>query len=96
MQLHAARQTASRRLPRQSIWIKIESTHPDQAIPMTDDSDPDKLKGPGGLTLRQIHEQVQKSVERDREEQASRNAIAPQRSRWQRWVRYVWGRSGRR
>jgi hypothetical protein len=48
------------------------------------------------LTLRQIHEQVQKSVERDREEQASRNAIAPQRSRWQRWVRYVWGRSGRR
>jgi hypothetical protein len=83
-------------LPRQSIWIKIKSIHPDQAIPMTDDSDPDKLKGPGGLSLRQIHEQVQKSVERDREEQASRNAIAPQRSRWQRWVRYVWGRSGRR
>ncbi|MFM0076106.1 hypothetical protein PQQ86_33645 [Paraburkholderia sediminicola] len=60
------------------------------------DSDPDKLKGPGGLTLRQIHDQVQKSVERDREELASRNAIAPHRSRWQRWVRYVWGRSGRR
>ncbi|MFL9961453.1 hypothetical protein PQR02_10145 [Paraburkholderia sediminicola] len=63
---------------------------------MTDDSDPDKLKGPGGSTLRQIHEQVQKSVERDREEQASRKAIAARRSRWQRWVRYVWGRSGRR
>jgi hypothetical protein len=85
-------------LPRLNICIKIESTHPDETIPMTDDSDsdPDKLKGPGGLTLRQIHEQIQKSVERDREEQASRNAIAPQRSRWQRWVRYVWGRSGRR
>ena len=83
-------------LPQLAIWIKIESTHPAEAIPMTDDSDPDKLKGPGGLTLRQIHEQVQKSVERDHEEQASRNAIAPQRSRWQRWVRYVWGRSGRR
>ena len=87
-------------MPRLAICIKIKPTHPDQAIPMKDDSDsdsdPDKLKGPGGLTLRQIHNQVQKSVERDREEQASRNAIAPQRSRWQRWVRYVWGRSGRR
>jgi hypothetical protein len=63
---------------------------------MTDDSDPDKVNGPSGLTLRQIHEQVQKSVERDREEQAVPNTIAPQRSRWERWVRYVWSRSGRR
>jgi len=28
------------------------------------ENDPDKLKGPGGLTLRQIHQQVQKSVAR--------------------------------
>jgi hypothetical protein len=63
---------------------------------MTNNPDPDKLKGPGGLTLRQIHEQVQKRVERDREAQAARNSIAPQESRWQRWTRYVWGRSGRR
>jgi hypothetical protein len=63
---------------------------------MTNNPDPDKLKGPGGLTLRQIHEQVQKSVERDREAQAARNSIAPQESRWQRWTRYVWGRNGRR
>jgi hypothetical protein len=63
---------------------------------MTNNPDPDKLKGPGGLTLRQIHEQVQKSVERDREAQAARNSIAPQESRWQRWTRCVWGRSGRR
>ncbi|RKT22247.1 hypothetical protein B0G69_5692 [Paraburkholderia sp. RAU2J] len=63
---------------------------------MTDKPDPDELKGPGGLTLRQIHQQVQKSVERDREEQAKRNTTAAQQSRWQRWVRYVWGRSGRR
>jgi hypothetical protein len=63
---------------------------------MTNNPDPDKLKGPGGLTLRQIHEQVQKSVERDREAQAARNSVAPQESRWQRWTRYVWGRSGRR
>jgi hypothetical protein len=85
-------------LRRLSICIKIESTYPDEAMPMTDDSDPDKVKGPGGLTLRQIHEQVQKSVERDRdrEAQATRNSRAPPQSRWQRWVRYVWGRSGRR
>jgi len=63
---------------------------------MTDTPDPDKLKGPGGLTLRQIHEQVQKSVERDREAQTQRNALAPPQSRWQRWVRFAWGRSGRR
>jgi len=64
---------------------------------MTDDpaSDPDKLKGPGGMSLRQIHEQVQKSVQRDRDEQAALGAPA-RGSRWQRWIRYVWGRSGRR
>ena len=63
---------------------------------MTDSPDPDKLKGPGALTCRQIHEQVLKSVERDREAQVTRNAPAPPQSRWRRWVRYVWGRSGRR
>jgi hypothetical protein len=47
------------------------------------------------MTLRQIHEQVQKSVQRDRAEHAH-HAQAPPQSRWQRWVRYVWGRSGRR
>jgi hypothetical protein len=58
--------------------------------------DPDKLKGPGGLTMRQIHEQVKKSVERDRDAQKMRNPLARGESRWQRVVRYVWGRSGRR
>ncbi|MBC8728290.1 hypothetical protein F6X39_08180 [Paraburkholderia sp. UCT2] len=63
---------------------------------MTDKPDPDELKGPGGLTLRQIHEQVQRSVERDREEQVKRNTTAAQQGRWQLWVRYMWARSGRR
>ena len=62
--------------------------------PHPDKPDPDQLKGPGSLTLRQIHEQVQKSVARDRE--AQRNAKAQPQSRWQRMVRFVWGRSGRR
>ena len=54
--------------------------------------DPDKLKGPGGLTLRQVHEQVRKSVERDREAQKMENPPAQKPSRWQRFVRYVWDR----
>ena len=54
--------------------------------------DPDKLKGPGGLTLRQVHEQVRKSVERDREAQKMKNPLAQKQNRWQRFVRYVWDR----
>ena len=56
------------------------------------ENDPDKLKGPGGLTLRQVHEQVRKSVERDRDAQKMRNPLAQKQSRWQRFVRYVWDR----
>ncbi|HEY6722313.1 MAG TPA: hypothetical protein VI363_11825 [Burkholderiales bacterium] len=46
--------------------------------------------GPGGLTLRQIHEQVRNSVARDREAQKMKNQLAQKPSRWQRFVRYVW------
>jgi hypothetical protein len=63
---------------------------------MTDKPDSDKLTGPGGLTLRQVYEQVQKSVARDREAQARVNASAQPLNRWRRLVHYVWGRSGRR
>jgi hypothetical protein len=58
--------------------------------------DPDKLKGPGGMTLREIHEQVKKSAQRDREAQTAHHSPPVPQGRWQRWVRYVWGRSGRR
>jgi hypothetical protein len=56
--------------------------------------DPDKLKGPGGMTLRQIHEQVKRSAERDRQAQTrvTQNKLAQPPSRWQRFVRYVWDR----
>ena len=56
------------------------------------DYDPDKLKGPGGLTLRQIHEQVKRSAERDRQAQVTQNKPAQPPSRWQRFVRYAWDR----
>jgi hypothetical protein len=55
------------------------------------EDDPDKLKGPGGFTMRQVHEQVKSSVRRDREAAIkTRNALAQKASRWQRFVRYVW------
>lgn len=60
------------------------------------ENDPDKLQGPGGLTLRQIHEQVRKSAARDREAQKMKNPLAQRANRWQRLVRYVWGKSGKR
>ncbi len=60
------------------------------------ESDPDKLKGPGGLTVRQIHEQVRKSAQRDREAALkTRNALAQKTGRWQRFVRYVWDKKSK-
>jgi hypothetical protein len=53
-------------------------------------------KGPGGLTIRQIHEQVKKSVERDRADRKANNPLSDQKNRWQRIVRHAWGRSGKR
>ena len=56
------------------------------------DDDPDEVKGPGGMTLRQIHELVQKSAERDRQAQVAPNPLRQPQNRWQRFVRYVWDR----
>jgi hypothetical protein len=56
------------------------------------EDDPDKLKGPGGMSLRQIHKQVKRSAERDREARVTQNQLAQPQSRWQRFVRYVWDR----
>jgi hypothetical protein len=56
------------------------------------DDDPDKLKGPGGMSMRQIHEQVKRSAERDRQARITLNKLAQPQSRWQRFVRYVWDR----
>jgi len=56
--------------------------------------DPDKLKGPGGLTLRQIHEQVKRSVARDRQ-MHTQNKPTQKLNRWQRFVRYVWDKKGK-
>jgi hypothetical protein len=52
--------------------------------------DPDKLKGPGGMTMRQLHELVKQSAARNRAAGKVLNKLTPKPNRWQRFVRYVW------
>ena len=57
---------------------------------MADKPDPDKLKGPGGMTMRELHEVVKRSHLRDQAAGKVQNKLAQPQSRWQRFVRYVW------
>jgi hypothetical protein len=52
--------------------------------------DPEKLKGPGGMSMRELHELVKQSAARDRAAGKASNKLAQQSNRWQRFVRYVW------
>lgn len=51
--------------------------------------DSGKIKGPGGLTMRELHDLVKKSHARDLAAKPH-NALAQRPGRWQRFVRYVW------
>ncbi|MCZ7565120.1 MAG: hypothetical protein M5U08_16175 [Burkholderiales bacterium] len=55
---------------------------------------PERAKGPGGLTMREIHAQAKRGLARDRAAQKVNNPLAQPHSRWQRLVRYVWDRKG--
>lgn len=57
---------------------------------MADKPDPAEAKGPGGLTMRQLHELVKKSHQRDHAAGRTQNKLAQRQNRWQRLVRYVW------
>jgi hypothetical protein len=57
---------------------------------MPDKPDPDKLQGPGGMSMRQLHERVKQSAARDRAAGKVSNKLTPKPNRWQRFVRYVW------
>ena len=59
-------------------------------MPMTDRPDPNKIKGPGGLNMRELHELVKKSHARDQAAGRQHNKLAQPQNRWQRFVRYVW------
>ena len=60
---------------------------------MTDKPDPDKLTGPGGMTMRELHEQVKRSAERDQRAGKTLNPLKHPQNRWQRFVRYVWDKN---
>ncbi len=63
-----------------------------------DKTDPANIKGPGGLNMRELHEQVKQSHARDQADPRARskspwgapNALKQPQSRWQRLARYVW------
>ncbi len=57
---------------------------------MADKPDPDTLKGPGGMTMRQLHELVKRSAERDLATGRIANKLTQKPNRWQRFARYVW------
>jgi len=60
---------------------------------MAEKPDPDKIKGPGGMNMRELHELVKKSHARDQARDLSgrqHNKLAQPQNRWQRLVRYVW------
>ena len=57
---------------------------------MADKPDPDTLKGPGGMSMRQLHELVKRSAERDRAAGRIANKLTQKPNRWQRFVHYVW------
>jgi hypothetical protein len=59
---------------------------------MANTPDPGNEKGPGGLTMRQLHELVKKSHLREQAAGRVQNRLAHPQNRWQRFVRYVWDR----
>jgi len=59
-------------------------------MPMADKPDPDKIRGPGGMNMRELHELVKKSHARDRAVGKQHNKLAQPQNRWQRIARYVW------
>jgi hypothetical protein len=55
--------------------------------------DPEKMKGPGGLSMSELHELVKKSRARDQAAGKPHNKLSQAQNRWQRMVRYVWDKN---
>lgn len=70
---------------------------------MSEKPDPEKIKGPGGLNMRELHELVKQSHARDQAGPGARskslwgapNALKQPQNRWQRLARYVWDKKPR-
>jgi hypothetical protein len=55
--------------------------------------DPGKIKGPGGLSMNELHQLVKKSHARDQAVGKQHNKLTQPQSRWQRIARYVWDKN---
>jgi hypothetical protein len=51
---------------------------------------PERIKGPGGMTMRELHDKVKQSYGRDQSAGRQHNKLSQPQNRWQRIVRYVW------
>ena len=51
---------------------------------------PERIKGPGGMNMRELHERVKQSHQRDEATSKQHNKLTQPQNRWQRFVRYVW------
>lgn len=60
---------------------------------MAKNPDPDRTKGPGGMTMRELHARVKQSHRRDQAIGKQQNKLAQPQSRWQRAIRYVWDKN---
>jgi hypothetical protein len=65
----------------------------DRRAPMADKPDPDRMKGPGGMTMRELHALVKKGHARNSVPGKPHNKLAQPQNRWQRFVRYVWDKN---
>ena len=54
---------------------------------------PERIKGPGGMTMHELHERVKKSQQRDQAAAKTQNKLAQPQNRWQRAIRYVWDKN---
>ena len=51
------------------------------------------IKGPGGMSMNELHELVKKSHARDQAAGKQHNKLREPQSRWQRIARYVWDKN---
>ena len=65
----------------------------DRRAVMAEKPDKDKLKRPGGMTMRELHELVKKGHAREQVPGKQHNKLAQPQNRWQRFVRYVWDKN---
>jgi len=61
--------------------------------------DPDRVKSrstrtaPGGLTMRELHERIKQSHQRDQAAGKPHNKLSQPKNRWQRAIRYIWDKN---